>query len=255
MLKNSNTSFRSLFTALFLVAFVSLGINQSSWSKNNETTTAETANATTAAATTASNVTADKSEQIKNTKTKKNNDNAKSLKNSKKEEVSKSPVVEMTTSLGKIVIELNSEKAPKTVENFLGYVKSGFYNGTIFHRVIESFMIQGGGFTKDMNEKTTKDPIKNEANNGLSNDEGTIAMARTMEPHSASAQFFINVTNNPRLNFRSETMAGWGYTVFGKVIEGMEVVNKIKVVKTGTKGMYDDVPTEPVVIEKVTLRK
>lgn len=189
-----------------------------------------------------------KSNKTNSTKTDKKSDATVDAKSSQ------NPVVEMTTNMGKIVIELNAEKAPKTVENFLSYVKSGFYNGTIFHRVIDGFMIQGGGFTKDMKEKDTKAPIKNEADNGLGNEVGTIAMARTQDPDSASAQFFINVTYNQMLNHRSKTTAGWGYAVFGKVIEGMDVVNKIKSVKTASKGMYDDVPVEPVIIEKVILK-
>ncbi len=157
----------------------------------------------------------------------------------------------METNKGAITIELDGDKAPNTVANFLTYVKEGFYDGTIFHRVISNFMIQGGGFTEDMSQKTTHDPIKNEANNGLGNDTGTIAMARTGDPHSATAQFFINVKDNDFLNFSSETSQGWGYAVFGKVTEGMDVVNAIKDVATTTKGPYQDVPAETVRIEKV----
>lgn len=158
-------------------------------------------------------------------------------------------LVVLHTSLGDIKLELNKEKAPVTVENFVNYVNDGHYNGTVFHRVIGNFMIQGGGFDKDMNQKSTGEPIKNEANNGLKNDEGTIAMARTQDPHSATAQFFINVKNNDFLNFSSESVQGWGYTVFGKVVEGMDVVDKIKAVKTGNSGFHQDVPLEPVIIE------
>ena len=161
--------------------------------------------------------------------------------------------VEMQTSKGTITIELNGEKAPNTVANFLTYVKEGFYEGTIFHRVISNFMIQGGGFTEDMSQKPTHDPIQNEANNGLSNKTGTIAMARTSDPHSATAQFFINVKDNDFLNFSSETSQGWGYAVFGKVTDGMEVVNAIKDVDTTSKGPYQDVPAETITIEKVTI--
>ena len=153
------------------------------------------------------------------------------------------------TNFGDIKLELYPEKAPETVKNYVEYVKSGHYNGTIFHRVISNFMIQGGGFDKDMKQKSTNAPIKNEANNGLKNDVGTIAMARTQDPHSASAQFFINVTDNDFLNFRSETMQGWGYAVFGKVTEGMDVVEKIKAVKTTNHGFHENVPAEPVIIE------
>lgn len=153
------------------------------------------------------------------------------------------------TNFGDITLELNEEKAPASVANFISYVEDGHYNGTIFHRVIDGFMIQGGGFDKDMNQKSTKDPIKNEANNGLKNDLGTIAMARTSDPHSATAQFFINVTDNGFLNFSSETAQGWGYAVFGKVTDGIDVVNKIKGVSTGNQGMHRDVPKEEVVIE------
>ncbi len=158
-------------------------------------------------------------------------------------------LVVLHTNMGDIKIELNKEKAPVTVENFVQYVKDGHYNGTIFHRVIGNFMIQGGGFDKDMQQKPTRDPIKNEANNGLKNELGTIAMARTQDPHSASAQFFINVTNNSFLNFSAETRQGWGYAVFGKVVEGMDVVNNIKGVKTTTHGFYENVPVTPVIIE------
>ncbi|MCL1079327.1 peptidyl-prolyl cis-trans isomerase [Parashewanella spongiae] len=157
------------------------------------------------------------------------------------------------TNHGDIKIELNAEKAPNTAENFLNYVKDGFYDGTIFHRVIDGFMIQGGGFTADMDQKKTGEMIKNEASNGLSNKKGTIAMARTQAPHSATAQFFINVSDNTFLDFKSETPQGWGYCVFAEVIDGMDVVEKIKNVATGTKGMHQDVPLETVVIESVTV--
>lgn len=158
------------------------------------------------------------------------------------------PQVELNTSQGKIVLELYPDKAPKTVANFLQYVKEKQYDGVIFHRVINDFMIQGGGMTPDMKEKPTRAPIKNEANNGLKNDAYTIAMARTQDPHSASAQFFINVKNNDFLNFTDESIRGWGYAVFGKVIDGKTVVDKIKAVPTGTSGYHQDVPTTPVVI-------
>jgi len=152
--------------------------------------------------------------------------------------------------MGEIGLELDAEKAPKTVENFLAYVNSGHYDGTIFHRVINGFMIQGGGMTADMKEKATREPVENEADNGLSNDAYTVAMARTMDPHSATAQFFINVKKNDFLNFSSKTPQGWGYTVFGKVTKGHGVVNKIKQVATGNKGGHDDVPREAVTIIK-----
>lgn len=162
--------------------------------------------------------------------------------------------VKMETTKGDIIIELNAEKAPKTVENFLSYVKAGYYDGTIFHRVIPNFMIQGGGFTPGMKEKPgEKTPIKNEADNGLKNDTGTIAMARTSDPHSASSQFFINVKDNGFLNHSAPTMQGWGYAVFGKVTEGMDVVHEIEKVATGQVGMHGDVPKEDVIIEKVTV--
>ena len=157
------------------------------------------------------------------------------------------------TSLGDIGLELDAEKAPATVENFLTYAKDGFFDGTIFHRVIENFMIQGGGMIADMSQKTTRAPIKNEADNGLKNTAGTIAMARTNDPHSATAQFFINVSDNEFLNHRSPSPQGWGYAVFGKVVSGMEVVEKIKAVKTGRRGSHDDVPEETVTIERVTI--
>lgn len=158
------------------------------------------------------------------------------------------PYVELETTMGNIVIELNADKAPNTVANFLNYVKSGHYDGTIFHRVIDGFMIQGGGMDANMSEKATQAPIKNEADNGLKNEVGTIAMARTSDPNSATAQFFINVKDNSSLNYTSPTTQGWGYAVFGKVTEGMDVVNKIKGVPTGKYGSHADVPTTPVVI-------
>jgi len=161
--------------------------------------------------------------------------------------------VEMTTTFGSITLELDSGKAPKTVENFLSYVNDGFYNGTIFHRVIDNFMIQGGGFDANMQQKPTADPIENEADNGLTNDRGTIAMARTMDPHSATAQFFINVKNNDFLNHSGKNMQGWGYTVFGRVISGDDVLDKIRAVSTGTIAGHQDVPTESVIIESVAI--
>ncbi|MFN3786335.1 MAG: peptidylprolyl isomerase [Thiothrix sp.] len=157
------------------------------------------------------------------------------------------------TTKGNIKVALDAAAAPKTVENILAYVKEGFYDGTIFHRVIPGFMIQGGGFTETMREKADKrPPVQNEADNGLKNERGTIAMARTNDPHSASSQFFINVANNDFLNFRSKTPQGWGYAVFGKVTEGMDVVDAIVGVKTGNFGPHSDVPVEPVVIKKVS---
>jgi peptidyl-prolyl cis-trans isomerase B (cyclophilin B) len=162
-------------------------------------------------------------------------------------------VIKLETSMGDILLELETEKAPKSVENFLNYVKNGHYDGTIFHRVIDGFMIQGGGMTAEMREKPTGSPIENEADNGLQNAAYTVAMARTMAPHSATAQFFINVKNNEFLNHKNKTEAGWGYAVFGKVVKGHGVVNKIKGVKTGRKGMHDDVPVEPVEIIKAEI--
>ncbi len=161
--------------------------------------------------------------------------------------------VKMETSMGSIVLELDAGKAPATVSNFLAYAREGFYDGTIFHRVISNFMIQGGGFTEDMKQKPTQAPVQNEADNGLSNDTGTIAMARTSDPHSATAQFFINVKDNKFLNFSGKNAQGWGYAVFGRVTEGMDVVNAIKGVSTASRGPYDDVPVESVVIEKVSV--
>ena len=177
-------------------------------------------------------------------------------KNVKKgDNMSANPIVKMETSKGTITIELDAEKAPETVKNFVSYVEDGFYDGLIFHRVIPNFMIQGGGMTPDMSEKPNNAPIKNEASNGLKNDRGTIAMARTQDPHSATSQFFINLKDNDFLNFSSETPAGWGYTVFGKVTEGMDVVDEIAKVKTGNHGMHGDVPLEPVIINKASLVK
>ncbi|WP_218311449.1 peptidylprolyl isomerase [Alteromonas antoniana] len=162
-------------------------------------------------------------------------------------------MVTFKTNYGDFTLELFADKAPATVENFLGYVNDGFYDGTIFHRVIDGFMIQGGGFTEDMDQKATKAPIQNEANNGVSNEAGTIAMARTNDPHSATAQFFINIKDNDFLNHTSESVNGWGYCAFGKVTEGMDVVEKIKNVKTGSHGFHQDVPVEPVIIEKAVV--
>ena len=159
------------------------------------------------------------------------------------------PTVEMQTSLGKMVVELNAEKAPATVENFLKYAKEGHYDGTIFHRVIDGFMIQGGGFAANMEEKKTGKPIQNEAKNGLKNLRGTLAMARRPDPHSATAQFFINHKDNAFLDYPGQD--GWGYAVFGKVTQGLDVVDKIAKVPTGNRGMYQNVPVEPVVIQSV----
>ncbi|WP_341679423.1 peptidylprolyl isomerase [Niveibacterium sp. SC-1] len=159
-------------------------------------------------------------------------------------------MIKLTTNHGDITLELNAEKAPQTVANFIQYVKDGHYDGTIFHRVIENFMIQGGGMLPDMSQKATRDPIQNEADNGLKNDRGTIAMARTQAPHSATAQFFINTVDNDFLNYRSSDLNGWGYCVFGKVVEGLDVVDKIRAVKTGKSGFHSDVPKEAVIIER-----
>lgn len=162
-------------------------------------------------------------------------------------------MVKLETSKGDILLSLDSEKAPETTANFVQYVREGHYDGTIFHRVIDGFMIQGGGFDKDMNQKETRAPIKNEASNGLKNEAYTIAMARTSDPDSATAQFFINVKANDFLNFTSRSPQGWGYAVFGKVAEGQDVVDAIKSVKTGNRGFHQDVPTENVVILKATV--
>lgn len=165
-----------------------------------------------------------------------------------------SPRVRLQTNMGDIVLELNRAKAPRTVDNFLAYVNDGFYTGTVFHRVIDGFMIQGGGFTQDLQQKPTKAPIPNEADNGLKNDRGTIAMARTNDPNSATAQFFINVVNNDFLNFRDKSVRGWGYAVFGKVVEGMDVVDKIRKLPTGPSGPFrQDVPKTAVVIQSATI--
>ncbi len=161
------------------------------------------------------------------------------------------PVVVLSTSMGEIKIGLYEKEAPETVQNFLGYVNDGFFDGTIFHRVIPNFMVQGGGFTPDMQQKQTKRPIRNEADNGLQNDEGTVAMARTNAIHSATSQFFINVTRNSFLDHQGQ--ANFGYCVFGRVIEGLDVVRQIEGVQTGRHGMYDDVPLEPIVIQSATV--
>ncbi len=162
-------------------------------------------------------------------------------------------MIKLTTNFGVISIELNTEKAPKSAENFAQYVKDGHYDNTIFHRVIKNFMVQGGGFTADMKQKDVRDPIDNEAANGLKNKRGTLAMARTSDPHSATAQFFINTVDNDFLDFRSPSGDGWGYCVFAEVVEGMDVVDAIRAVATGTKGFHQDVPKEAVIIEKAEI--
>ena len=162
-------------------------------------------------------------------------------------------MIKLETSMGDILIELDEEKAPKSAANFLTYVNNGHYDGTIFHRVIDGFMIQGGGMDADMSEKASGTSIENEADNGLKNEAYTVAMARTMDPHSATAQFLINVKNNEFLNHTAKTPQGWGYTVFGKVAKGHSVINKIKQVATGRHGMHDDVPNDPIVITKASV--
>ena len=168
---------------------------------------------------------------------------------------SSNPSVLLKTSKGVITLELDLKAAPKSVENFLGYVRDGFYDGTIFHRVIKGFMIQGGGFTEDMQQKSTRAPIDNEANNGLQNKRGTAAMARTMDPHSATAQFFINTVDNTFLDHKGKNPSGWGYCVFGKVVEGMNVVDAIESVSTTSKAGQRDVPATPVTIERAIMEK
>jgi len=163
------------------------------------------------------------------------------------------PAVRLETSMGDIVVRLDARKAPETTANFIRYVKAGHYDGLIFHRVIKGFMIQGGGMDASMQEKATEAPIRNEANNGLQNRKYTIAMARTSDPHSASAQFFINTADNAFLNYKSQTPQGWGYAVFGKVIKGQDVVDKIEAVRTGRRGYHEDVPREAVIIKKATV--
>ena len=163
------------------------------------------------------------------------------------------PRVKMTTSQGDIIISLDAAKAPKTVANFLAYVNDGFFDGTIFHRVIDGFMIQGGGFEPGLKQKPTKAPVENEANNGLKNNKYTLAMARTQDPHSATAQFFINVANNDFLNHTAPTAQGWGYAVFGEVVEGKDVVDKMRGVATGNSGMHQNVPTTDVMITKAAV--
>jgi peptidyl-prolyl cis-trans isomerase B (cyclophilin B) len=162
-------------------------------------------------------------------------------------------MVTMRTTFGEIKLALDEERAPKTVANFLAYARAGHYDGTIFHRVIDNFMVQGGGFDTSMQQRPTGEPIENEADNGLSNDYGTIAMARTMEPHSATAQFFINVKDNDFLNHSGKSMQGWGYCVFGKVVEGEEVLEKIRAVPTTSRAGHQDVPVDTVIIEAVTV--
>ncbi|MCP5152008.1 MAG: peptidyl-prolyl cis-trans isomerase [Chromatiales bacterium] len=160
------------------------------------------------------------------------------------------PRVRLETNLGAIVLELDAERAPRSAENFLGYVRDGFYDGTVFHRVIKDFMIQGGGLTAGLDRKQTRDPIENEATNGLRNTRGTVAMARTSAPHSATSQFFINVVDNAFLDHKAPSGQGWGYAVFGRVVEGMDTVDRIRAVETGSSGPYRDVPRAPVVIER-----
>ena len=167
--------------------------------------------------------------------------------------MSTAPRVKMSTNQGDFIISLNAEKAPKTVANFLAYVKDGFFDGTIFHRVIDGFMIQGGGFEPGLKQKPTKAPVENEANNGLKNNKYTLAMARTSDPHSATAQFFINVANNDFLNHTAPTAQGWGYAVFGEVVEGQDVIDKMKGVPTGNSGFHQNVPTNDVVITKAVV--
>ena len=162
-------------------------------------------------------------------------------------------MVTMRTTFGEIKLALDAERAPKTVANFLAYARAGHYDGTIFHRVIDNFMVQGGGFDTSMKQKPTGEPIENEADNGLGNDYGTIAMARTMEPHSATAQFFINVKDNDFLNHSSKSMQGWGYCVFGRIVEGEEVLEKIRAVPTTSRAGHQDVPVDTVIIESVTV--
>jgi len=162
-------------------------------------------------------------------------------------------MVKLNTTMGTITLELDEAKAPVTAHNFLDYVRSGFYANTVFHRVIDGFMIQGGGFEPGLKQKTTRDPIKNEADNGVSNKAYTVAMARTPDPHSASSQFFINVADNDFLDFSSPTPQGWGYCVFARVVEGKEVVDQIRKVATGSRGMHDDVPVEDVIIKSAEL--
>ena len=165
-----------------------------------------------------------------------------------------SPTVILHTNHGAITLELFEEQAPQSVANFLEYARDGYYDGTLFHRVISNFMIQGGGFDTDFQQKTTREPIQNEADNGLGNERGTLAMARTNDPHSATAQFFINVTDNDFLNYRSQASGQtWGYAVFGRVVDGMDVVDAIRAVETGRRGMHQDVPVEDVIIERVEL--
>lgn len=162
-------------------------------------------------------------------------------------------MIKLHTNFGVIALELDAEKAPETVKNFIAYVEAGHYNNTVFHRVIDGFMVQGGGFAPGMEQKPCGEPIQNEASNGLKNDKYTVAMARTQAPHSATAQFFINVADNDFLNYRSSDSQGWGYCVFGKVVEGQDVVDQIKAVKTGRSGFHQDVPVEDVIIERAEI--
>jgi peptidyl-prolyl cis-trans isomerase B (cyclophilin B) len=163
------------------------------------------------------------------------------------------PQVDLHTSAGVIRVELDADKAPLCAENFLAYARSGHYDGTVFHRVIKGFMVQGGGMDTDMRQKSTREPIRNEAANGLRNTRHTLAMARTSDPHSATAQFFINTVDNGFLDFRAENAQGWGYAVFGRVVSGSDVVDRIEAVRTGRKGFHDDVPLEPVTIERAVV--
>lgn len=236
----------------FLIAFISLFV----FLGGCETQETKTAEKVEAVATEAVKATAEAAATTKEVAKKVESVKTESAKTEKSgDKMSANPVIKMETSKGTMTIELDAAKAPDTVANFVSYVEDGFYDGLIFHRVIPNFMVQGGGMNPDMSEKPNKAPVKNEASNGLKNDRGTLAMARTNDPHSATSQFFINLKDNDFLNFTSETPAGWGYTVFGKVTEGIEVIDEIEKVKTGNHGHHGDVPLEAVTITKATLVK
>nr|CAA6808950.1 MAG: Peptidyl-prolyl cis-trans isomerase PpiB (EC [uncultured Thiotrichaceae bacterium] len=206
-----------------------------------------------AAETTTNSGSATQQETTKTETTEATQKNTPSEKKTSSGDIMSNPKVLIETSKGNITIELDAENAPISTKNFIAYVEDGFYEGTIFHRVIPNFMVQGGGMNPDMSEKANKGKIQNEANNGLKNERGTLAMARTPDPHSASSQFFVNVADNSFLNFKSETPQGWGYAVFGKVTDGMDIVDAIVGVKTGNRGGHQDVPAEPITMDKVTV--
>ncbi len=261
--RKPNSFFIVLFTTLFSTLLLMSGCGGNDAAKSVEDKVTENVESTTSASTESitesSTATEATTETTKETTTKTDTPTATTATDPTKtsgETMSANPVIKIETSKGTMMLELDAEKAPSTAANFVAYVESGFYDGLIFHRVIPNFMVQGGGMNPDMSEKADKrSPIKNEANNGLKNDRGTVAMARTGDPHSASSQFFINLKDNDFLNFTSESQAGWGYAVFGKITEGLDVIDEIAKVKTGNHGGHGDVPLEAITITKMSVAK